>query len=349
MGNLIIHDIKQKVSKLADDIGIGQALYLIGFYNVAHKNEVREKREQESTVKQLGTALKKAPYYHTISEIYNFTTDKGATFLAKMGKDKIHSYLQKKTTPGDNSAFPEIMRVRTHTKKDYFIETNMILPLVLKKLNGMSDHIRNELAAEWTAALQSFEKPAAMKSDSQFAKDIQNRAKEKDPLLWALLKFELLFMLTEEPGLTSNVRNDVLAMLDPGVQKLKPLPEILRIDRDEMFRYAKGKLPLWMTTPVLKGLFRFFIKMFTGSKKDFSQEREKERSPQINFFGNGLKRTEAQFLQAGNPRVVVVRLRARQTVLRRPKHVSANSVLTYRSCRRSMSMPGTQSITHWKG
>lgn len=267
LGNLIIHDIKQKVSKLSEEVSLCQAVYLLGFYSVYNKGLIQKQKEQESTIKELDRALKKAPYFFTLTEIYNMSTDKGVSFSKKMGKEKLNSYLEEKTAAKEKKGLPEIIRVKTHTNKEYYINKDMVLPLVLRKIDAAGIQVRNQLMSEWMEALRKSEKVPEMKDDEKYAAMIEGRVKEEDPFLWALLRFELLYMLTKEVEVSVHTRNEVNAILNVRERKLIPLPEILRVERNELFADIRSRLPLWMTTPVLRGFVLFLKRLFTGKKK----------------------------------------------------------------------------------
>ena len=53
-------------------------------------------------------------------------------FTTVLGVENKHvsSHFWLKTTQKDKDSFPEIIRIKTHTKKEYFIAKDMVLPLV---------------------------------------------------------------------------------------------------------------------------------------------------------------------------------------------------------------------------
>lgn len=122
------------------------------------------------------------------------------------------------------------------------------------------------------------EKVPEMKDDEKYAAMLEGRVKEEDPFLWALLRFELLYMLTKEAEVSVHTGNEINAILNVRERKLIPLPEILRVERNELFADVRSRLPLWMTTPVLRGFVLFLKRLFTGRKKPKKKEGRKKPS-----------------------------------------------------------------------
>lgn len=267
LGNLIIHDIKQKASKLAEDVSLCQAVYLLGFYSVYNKGLIQKQKEEVNTVKELDRSLKKAPYFFTLTEIYNMTSDKGIPFSKKMGQEKLNNYLQKKSTPAEKNSLPEIIRLKTHTNKEYYISKDMVLPLALRKVDAAGIQARNRLMNEWMETLRKGVKVPEMKDDEKFAAVMEELVKEEDPFLWTLLRFELLYLLTKESDVSVHTRNEIEALINVREKKLIPLPELLKVERNELVADVRSRLPLWMTTPILRGFVLFCKRFFTGKKK----------------------------------------------------------------------------------
>jgi hypothetical protein len=267
LGNLIIHDIKQKASKLAEDVSLCQAVYLLGFYSIYNKGLIQKQKEEVSTVKELDRSLKKAPYFFTLTEIYNMTTGKGIPFSKKMGQEKLNNYLQKKSTPAEKNSLPEIIRLKTHTNKEYYISKDMVLPLALRKVDAAGIQARNRLMNEWMETLRKGVKVPEMKDDEKFAAVMEELVKEEDPFLWTLLRFELLYLLTKESDVSVHTRNEIEALINVREKKLIPLPELLKVERNELVADVRSRLPLWMTTPILRGFVLFCKRFVTGKKK----------------------------------------------------------------------------------
>lgn len=275
LGNILIHDIKQKASKLSSDISLCQAAYLIGFYNVRNKGVEQRKKETESNFKQLEQALKKSPYFFALQEIYNLKSSKGVSFVKKCGRENINAFLDARSKAKDKSSFPELIRVKTEKKKEYYINKDTLLVLLLRKMDSMRMQVRNSLLEEWMKAFREFKKLPEMKSDEKYEANLASVVREGDPLLWALLRFELLFLLNEEADVTPHVKNEVENMIDKKERALRPLPEILKLEREELLEDVKSRLPIWMTTPILSGLVLFFKRLLSGSKKEKKKKQKK--------------------------------------------------------------------------
>ena len=267
LANVIIQEFKQKTNKLAGELSICQACYLIGFYAVHFKGLVQHEKNTHAALQVLDKQLKRAPYYFAVSDIYNFKDAKGVLLTKKYSRDQLHQHLSEKTKPEGDSPIPEVFRLETPGDKQYFIHREVLLPLCVKKIFDASSEYRNIYVERWEEQLRELESSDAMTDDQRFLRDLEEQVKSEDPLLFALLNFELLYLTMEEVKITQNVEFQVKRLFDVNRKGLIPLDEILKLDRAELLADAKRRLPIWQVMPVIGPLLVFFKRMMKGSGK----------------------------------------------------------------------------------
>ena len=267
LASFVIQEYRDKTNKLAKENTYCQAAYLIGYYNMHHKGVVQKEKEATQALKGLSRGLQMAPYYFTLSDIFEMKDKNGLIFAKKVPKDDLNEYIQNITTNRDQSSLPEVIRMRTANKKEYYVHKDKLLGLCAKKILDASWELKKEYIAGWTEQLEVFKKTPEMSKDDAFGSDVERIVREEDPLLHALLRYELLFLTQRETKPAPEVRAEVERILDHSRKALIPLPEILQLDRRSLLAEAKNRLPIWKTVPILTKLIMLFKRLTTGVKK----------------------------------------------------------------------------------
>jgi len=271
LSNLIISDYKKKVDMLAEEHSFCQAAYLAGFYCVYFKGFLQKDRESHLAIKQVEKAIRKPPYAFTLNDIYTIKDDKGTPITKKCAREKIHSFLEKNTRKEENGKFPSILRVNTVDGKQYFIYKDNVLPLSLRRVNELGSKLRNQYVELWEQELKQFRKTQIMIDDNSFAQELENKTKEEDPLLYSLLRYDLLFVLSHESETNRRIKAEINRWFDSKKKELLPLPSILGLSREELLDDARRRLPIWQIMPVVGSLVGFFKKI-SRKFKSFSNE-----------------------------------------------------------------------------
>ena len=267
LANLIFQEFKPKTSKLALEVSICQAAYIIGYYNVYFKGLARKEQEVKDALKQLDFSIRKPPHVFSLSEIYEFSDSKGVLLRKKFGSGKLNEYLEEKTKPKDEDAFPEIFRIRTDDGKEYYISREHILTTLTGRIEEIGTEFARTIIEEWMGVLKNFRKVMEMKQDDAFVSMVEKRFKERDPLAVKLLSYELLYLLSREVDVNSDLRRAVDGYLDTEKKSVRRAAEIMRLERRALLDEAKSRIPVMYTTPILRGLYRFFLRLARGRKK----------------------------------------------------------------------------------
>jgi len=267
LASIILKEYKSKTEKLPQEHGYCQASYLIGLYNVYFKGLLQRDKDVEFALKGVEKLLSEEPFYFTISDIYDFRDDKGVLLTKRCPKERLNEFLEAKTKSPSEALLPEVLRIRTGNKKEYFVHKGVVLRLTLNKLFAASREYKEYYSKEWFEALGSFEKTSIMLRDDLFLKDLEERLQSEDPLLSALLSFDILFLVRKERAIDDEINRRIDRLLDLKKQALIPLDLILGLKRRDILTEARLKLPLWKTIPVLKYLFRFLDGIMGGRKE----------------------------------------------------------------------------------
>lgn len=288
LANLIFQEFKPKTSKLAIEVSICQAAYIIGYYNVYYKGLARKEQEVKDALKQLDFAVRKPPHVFTLSEIYEFTDSKGVLLRKKFGREKLNEYLEKKTRTEDEDSFPEIFRIHTDDGKEYYIPREHILTTLTGRVDEVGTEFARTVIEEWMGVLKKFKKSPEMKQDDAFVSMVERRFKERDPLAVKLLSYELLYLLSREVDVNSDLRREIEGYLDTEKKAVKRAAEIMRLDRRTLLDEAKSRIPVTYTTPILRGLFRILLRLAGGrKKKSLPEAKNTKGGSSVKVMGSG--------------------------------------------------------------
>ena len=275
LANAIIKEYREKTTKLEREQGFCQAAYLIGFYNVFNKGKIRKQKDVQAALRILDKKLVQPPYVFTVTDIADFKDNNGILLTKKYTQEQLHEHLDGKTTPKDSDSLPEVLRLKTADRKEYFVAKEVVLPLTAKKVQAASVEYKNQYIEEWMSCIEQLKKVKEMKSDEAFITQLESRVKKSDPLLSALLSYELLYLLLQDTKASYEVSQRINRFLDTSHSRLIPLDEILRLNRRDLVAQAKSNLPFWKSMPFFNRLFTFLGSLATGSKK--SKKKRKGR------------------------------------------------------------------------
>jgi len=262
--SVIMKDFREKETKLERDHAFAQAIYLIGMYNLFYKGNKRSKQEREKALQVVENGLKNRPYFHTFLEISGFKDPKGFPVTRTIKQKELAAWLEKRTELHSEGPMPDIIRLRDAAGHEYFIAKEKLLQLTLKKVLEEGRAIRTEVARDWSVHLGEFRKVPEMNRREALEADLWRRVKNRDPLLFALLKFELLMMTLQETKPSQEVYIETERLFDAKKTGLIPIDEILRFDRKSVLLEARTMIPLWKSIPIIGRLGVFLIHLFKG-------------------------------------------------------------------------------------
>ncbi len=265
--SLIIQEFRAKDNKPAEEQSICQAAYLLGFYNVHYHGIAQKKKESETALRYLELRLRKQPYFFSMTDIYNLKNSKGILLTRKYSKQALHDFFEQKLHIDEGQNLPELIRLKTENKKQYYIHKEVILPLCLKKIYETAREYKERYVEEWTLLLKEFKKSEIMTDDMAFLHNLETRLKSEDALLQALLNFDILFLALEEAEVSYEVAQEAERLFDKKHRSLAPLDNILGLERKTLLAEARMHLPIWESFPIIKYFVAFFKRLFQGKLK----------------------------------------------------------------------------------
>ena len=275
--------IKQDYEKVKDltheDIAKLQAIQIIEFCSSYFKNKSQQSQQRATALKNLGIILNKPPYFFTKEAIVKFVDSRGIPLLGQYNEKDLSDYLQEETTTLENNNLPNLLVFKVDSGQRYFIVKNKVLPLILKLSSETREIIRQNLTNEWYESLRDYENLPCMKEQKAFDKKLEEKVRDLDPILYALLNSNFLSLIHYETRNSQEPISEKINLFANG--KLLPYSEILMLSRHEILTDAKILLPFWYTVPILSWLLSlFFKKPGQSEKKQDKKTQSKQNEPE---------------------------------------------------------------------
>ncbi|GHV37323.1 hypothetical protein AGMMS49546_04740 [Spirochaetia bacterium] len=277
--NLVKNDIKRKNEKLAEDIAVLEAAYIIETCNGLYKLRAQKEREREVAFRALDQRMDQAPYYFSLEAITKFTNNKGVLLLSQYSNEELEACIKKKTTESVNNEAPEWLIILGRNDERWFIKKSKYLPLVNKMLWDVQSQARQDISDRWIKMIREFQHEPAMDSDTEFDKLLMYNMESLMPLLVHFLHDAKLLLVYEEFERTQGMIPPASRIFSNG--KLLPASTLFRVKRRDLLMDAKLSLPFWYSVPVLSSIIAFFSKL--GKKKKPKQTTRKNMQSDIDF------------------------------------------------------------------
>ncbi len=273
LSSAIIKEFGQKQEAQQEEIDYCRAAYLIGYYNVFYKNVEQRKKDVDTAIKSVDAKLRKEPYAYRLSDVHGFTDSKGVPLVKRCPRHKIDSYIEEKLLPPDSTHMPELIRSRSADGHDYYIRKESIFKIVFPEIRDASEVFENEISEKWTATLRRNEQLKEMQDDTAFEQVLTTMMKERKPLLYGLLRYDLLHVIATEQKLFGSAQEELDRTLDRKNQRIRPLSVVLDIDRRKLLSDARLRLPFWQAVPMLRGIVAWLKRLFLGEPSPRKKRR----------------------------------------------------------------------------
>jgi hypothetical protein len=268
-------------------------------YALFFRKQKKNKREKEVALKAVEQQITGEPFFHTFYDIYSFKDKNGLPISRKVESRELSEYLQRKTAHKADEPLPALLRFRVGDE-DYYIAKERLLHLIHRRCHAASRELREQYENEWAQVLGEFRKVPEMSKREAFQRDIWERIQTLDPLLHALLRYELIYVALKETKPSREVYIETVRILNQKQTALVPVDEILRLDQRRIMHDARTRLPLWKSIPLLgrlgvavNRLWKRFVKG-AASLKDpsevyasFTKTRERPPSSRSGREGYG--------------------------------------------------------------
>jgi len=284
LSSLLLKEYIPKKDKLEEELDLCYAAYLIGYYAVFNKNKLQKEKESEFAFRVLQASLDKPPYAFTFHDIYNLKDTKGLPIINKLDKDRLNQFFDERTKPKDKVSLPDLIKVKTSNKKEYFIRREHVLKVIMERIGRLANDMKEHYVSAWTANLLNDKKSPEMEDNAKFDEDIGRNIDERDPLFFALLNFNLIFLIREQVQLSSIEIDFINGLLDKKNKTLTSLSELLHLERKDIYHIARLKLPMWKVIPGLNIIFSFINRILFGSGKPSEPNKKKKTVQETGFI-----------------------------------------------------------------
>jgi len=212
--------------------------------------------------------LRRPPYAFSLQDLLDLKDNKGIRYIDKYSRDFIYDFIRKLTHSPDSTQLPTLLIVKVNNEKDYFVHKDNLIVLFLNLLKDASLSLYREYLEEWQTLAKNNIRLPSMKNDLDFLADLNLKIRSRFPLLQALYDSSLLGVLKQETALNDQQKLS-LAECFVSPTTLKPLTELLGLNRGKILASVYTLLPAWYSIPLIKHIF-FFIKwLFGKSNRSF--------------------------------------------------------------------------------
>ncbi len=244
-----------------------QAAHLIGAYTVALRSAGQsQQNEIRASIRAVEAQFSRAPFVYTLKEIYALRDSSGAPVLKKGSQEAFLAFLKDKMRPPAGKVVPELIRLKVDERTESFVHRDRLIPVFLDMAATVAVEAEEAIASEWEQALRSGQKPPAMFNEAAFAADVSRTVQNIAPLFARLLDEGLLNNVQRETKPESRVALELSRCFEPRGQKLKPVAQILGLERKALLARARAAVPLWMRNGVLRAIAAFFGRILAGWK-----------------------------------------------------------------------------------
>lgn len=269
--NQALYYIRQDFEKIQDrtieDTNILQAVQILEIHSSYLKEKFQNEHKRSEAIKELESALAKAPYFFSMPQILKFQDNNGRLLYGQYTEDDLKEFLQKMTTDGEENELPDLLVFKVESGTRYYVYKKKVSQVIVRLCNEAHDSIEKELEDHWHEILLDFEKLPEMSNASEFEACLHELVEKNSPILYALLNANFMNILSYEQD-DDNIEG--FRLFVDG--KLLPYSELLMLKYSKIYSNAKSRLPFYYTLPVLS----WIMSLFSSKKKE--KQREKAAS-----------------------------------------------------------------------
>lgn len=266
--NNIIKDLRSGNHESSEtELGLGQAAYLVGYYNTHFRGADQRKRETEAAEKYLLKTLDRVQDPFTYADLASMPDDKGNPLSKRISKERITGFIEDRLKPAGDSDLPEILLVRASDGREIYLARKHALTYFLRTRTELSTAMQEAYSQAWYNAYRTDRITSSMKSDDAFDRHIYKEVCRRDTVFAGMLKYDLLRLLSERAPPDQAHAAEVNFLFHPGESELRPLHEIFELERKKILKDAELRLPFYLATPTFRAIMRFLRRVFSSAPK----------------------------------------------------------------------------------
>ncbi len=260
--HVIAQEKKQGVEETIES-GFQQAAHIVNAYAVAMRTAGQNRQsETRAAIKAVEAQFGKDPFIYTLKDLLGLKDANGTPLLKKGSQDAFRDFIKEKLRPPAGKAVPELIRVKAGEGSEYFVHRDRLIPVVLRMIPRAAEATADALAETWERSLRTGRKAPAMSSDAAFAGEVQRVVQAEHPVLARFLDSSLLNSVQRESPPAPDHALELAKCFDQRGQKLKPIVQILQLDRRELLARVRAAVPVWLRNAVLRAIVVFFKGLF---------------------------------------------------------------------------------------
>jgi hypothetical protein len=263
--NLIIAEYRERMDHTVDEIGHCQAGYLIGFFITYFRGLSQKESEKSQQLRRFENQFRKAPYAYTIKDLYSVKDERGQPLIRATTQDTFVQFLESRTRLEGVKGLPEIARLKAVNGQEYYLHRELIIPFAIKRLYERRELLRNSYIENWSQAIKDGRRFPAMYNDRAFLIDLEAMLKAQDPLLHALLNYNLLFLAKDAAKLNYDQAKELDRWLNERQAQLEPLDRLFSLERKALLDDARLRVPVWQRFALFKILVNWLRDLLGGA------------------------------------------------------------------------------------
>jgi hypothetical protein len=275
--NQVIAEYRERRDHTGEELSHIQAAYLIGFFITYYRGLSQKESEKSIQLRRFESQFRKAPYAYTMKDLYSLKDEKGQPLIRSATKDIFVQFLEDKTRLEGDQGLPEIARLKAANGQEYYLNRELIVPFTIKRMYERRELLRNSYIEAWSQAIKDGRRLPAMHNDREFLFDLDATLKSQDPLLYALLDFNLLFLAKDEVKLSYDQAKELDRCLNQKQNRLEPLDRVFSLERKTLLDDAKLRVPVWQRFTLFKMMANWLRDLFRGSQR--AREPAKAQRP----------------------------------------------------------------------
>lgn len=304
LASIIVKDYAGKTEKIQAEHGFCQASYLLGYFVVFYKGKHQKEQDTEEVRRLLVARLRQPPYVFSLSDVYGFVDERGIELVKRSSREQINAWLEELLKRPNDQQISELVSITVGEDSGMMVHSGEYVPLLLNQVKAASAVFARSLSQAMYAVLIEDRREAWIDDNLAFERHVAMEVHREYPLLAGLATFQTLFLVIDGQELTPGMRDAALAVIDPQQRDIKDWTTILGLNREEIYRDARLRLPLWMLIPIIRGIVRLFRRKKRGAKPQpksdsSSQESSAERTAQREKFRQAMAAMEKRYLSAG--------------------------------------------------
>ncbi|MCS6983964.1 MAG: hypothetical protein NZM25_02400 [Leptospiraceae bacterium] len=192
--------------------------------------------------------------------------------------DEASRLVLKEDSQKDKDILPPLVKFKAK-HEEYYIHRDSLIPSLLSMREKIHQELTYYYVSNWAELIRSGIYENAMESDAYFAKDVEKKVRQRYG------EFDLML---SQPQLVMNAifyspysekeRSEILLdfFTRPPEPIFKAYHNILKLNRQELYRQAKATLPIIYRIFLFR-LILWFLELFRSKKKSHNEREQKSR------------------------------------------------------------------------